>query len=77
MFKATELDQSTRTGQGSFRELRGVCTKCLWGPPGFEGLERGGGVTITSRKGQQKGRRKEHVVLKTKIVSDQQHCVLI
>ena len=70
VFKATELDQSTRTGQGSFRELCGVCAKCLWGPPGLKGLEGGEGVTIMSRKGLQKGRRKEHVVVKTKTVLD-------
>ena len=57
MFKATELDKSTRTGQGPFWEVRGVCAKCLWGPPGFKGLERGGGIRIPSRKEQQEGRR--------------------
>lgn len=55
MFKATKLDKSTRTGQVPFRELHGVCAEYLWGPPGFKGLERGEGITVTSRKEQPGG----------------------
>lgn len=53
MFKATELDQSTRTGQGSFRELRGVCLRSASGV--LLALEGAGErrSQIMSRKGQQ------------------------
>ena len=67
VFKATELDKSTRTGQGPFWEVRGVCAKCLWGPPGFKGLEsvQSGILEARLKKAFQGERNQLHQMLLT------------